>query len=439
MALTDLFRKKKSPRVMVVGIDGLPHSLSKKFIADGTFAFLGKLAKSGRLAKMKVSLPEISAVSWPTFMTGRNPGEHGIFGFTDLKPGSYQMVFPSFADLKTTTLWDRLGQAGKSSVVINQPGTYPARKIKGALVSGFVAVDLMKAVQPIKYLGPLRRLNYEVDVDTQRCRKDHNWLFVDLDRTLEARDKAVELLAKEEDWDFFQVVVTGTDRLQHYLWEAVENTGHPLHAKAVEYYRKVDRFVQTQWERFHKAADVSREGEGFFILSDHGFCGIRREVYLNAWLKEQGWLAWEKPEPDSLENLSAETKAFVMDPSRIYIHRKGRFPKGRVEETEAEGLKREIKATLLELQHEGQPVIRQVFERDEIYRGPETPRGPDLVALSHWGFDLKGSVKAAQVFGRTDLTGMHTWDDALFWSADPVKEDLNIVDLAAILEAKLLA
>jgi len=439
MALANLFRKKKSPRVWVVGIDGLPYTLVQKFTADGTFPFLSTLVKSGHLAQMKVSLPEISAVSWPSFMTGRNPGLHGIFGFTDLRPNSYQMSFPSFADLKTPTLWDRLGQAGKNSVVINQPGTYPARKIPGALVSGFVAIDLMKAVQPIKYLGPLRRLNYEIDIDTSRCRKNHDLLFMQLDQTTETRQAAVELLAKEEDWDYFQVVITGTDRLQHYLWEAVENEGHPRHAQALAYYRKVDDFVKDAWERFHKSTDLSREGDGFFLLSDHGFTGIKQEVYLNCWLKEQGYLVWEKPEPDSLEQLSAATKAFVMDPSRIYLHRRGRYPKGQVDEAEVAALKAELKAKLLELRHEGRPVIRQVFERDEIYSGPETARGPDLVALSHWGYDLKGSIKSNTVFGRSDLTGMHTWDDAFFWSAEPVKSDLNIVDLAGIMEQKLIA
>jgi len=438
MALTNLFRKKKSPRVWVVGIDGLPYSLVQKFTADFTFPFLATLVKSGRLAQMKVSLPEISAVSWPTFMTGRNPGIHGIFGFTDLRPNSYQMTFPSFGDLKTPTLWDRLGQAGKNSVVINQPGTYPARKIPGALVSGFVAVDLMKAVQPIKYLGPLRRLDYEIDIDTSRCRKNPDLLFMQLDRTTEARRAAVELLAKEEDWDYFQVVITGTDRLQHYLWEAVENPGHPHHAKALAYYRKVDDFVKDMWERFHQSADVSAEGDGFFLLSDHGFTGIRQEVYLNCWLKEQGYLAWDQPEPKELEDLSASTRAFVLDPSRIYLHRRARFPKGRVEEAEAPALKAELKARLLELRHEGRPVIRRVFERDEIYSGPETPRGPDLVALSNWGYDLKGSIKANAVFGKSDLTGMHTWDDAFFWSAEPAPPDLNIVDLAGIIERKLI-
>ena len=102
-----LGKKKKS---VVFGIDGLPHSMIEKFIDQGVMPYMGTLAKAGNLTKMKVTLPEISAVSWPSFMTGSNPGTHGIYGFTELRPGSYDMYFPAFKDLKCPTFWDKLGE-----------------------------------------------------------------------------------------------------------------------------------------------------------------------------------------------------------------------------------------------------------------------------------------------------------------------------------------
>ncbi|GAG48050.1 unnamed protein product, partial [marine sediment metagenome] len=80
---------------------------------------------------MKASLPEISSVSWTNFMTGTNPGTHGIFGFTDFKTDSYDLCFPNFLDLKKETFWDKLGEQRKKCIIINQPSTYPARKING--------------------------------------------------------------------------------------------------------------------------------------------------------------------------------------------------------------------------------------------------------------------------------------------------------------------
>jgi predicted AlkP superfamily phosphohydrolase/phosphomutase len=64
--------------------------------------------------------------------------------------------------------------------------------------------------------------------------------------------------------------------------------------------------------------------------------------------------------------------------------------------------------------------------------------GPDLVALSHHGFDLKGSVKRPEVFGRSALQGMHTWDDAFLWCAQPAPEGVNIVDVADIVSSRLI-
>jgi predicted AlkP superfamily phosphohydrolase/phosphomutase len=438
MALKDLFRKKKAGRACVVGLDGVPYTLVQKFCADGTWPFMAGLVKAGSLAQMHVTLPEISAVSWPSFMTGVNPGVHGVFGFIELNP-DYSMRFTNFASLKTNTFWDRLGAKGKKSIVINQPGTYPAREIPGVLISGFVAVELNQAVKPLRYLATLRRANYEIDIDTQRCRKDHDQLFRELDQTLAGRRAVAETLWKGEDWDYFQVVITGTDRLQHYIFPSIEDPAHPRHAQAIAYYRKIDGFIREMWERHHADVSVSREGEGFFLLSDHGFCTIQQEVYVNTWLREQGYLAFEKFPPESMADISAESRAFCLDPGRIYLHRAGKHPKGRVKPEDEAALLAELKTKLLGLRFGEQKVMEAVKLQSEAYQGPEAKNGPDLVCVPHHGFDLKGRIAAEQVFGRSDLTGMHTWDDAFFWSLDPVNPDLEITQLAEIVTKKIVA
>ena len=63
------------------------------------------------------------------------------------------------------------------SVVINQPATYPARPIHGALVSGFVAVHLDKSVFPARYLRTLRDIDYEIDLDLEEVRGRPDPLF----------------------------------------------------------------------------------------------------------------------------------------------------------------------------------------------------------------------------------------------------------------------
>jgi predicted AlkP superfamily phosphohydrolase/phosphomutase len=424
-----LFKKKKRPRVCVIGLDGVPHSLISRFAESGLMPTMAELVPAGYLHHLKASLPEISAVSWTDFMTGVDSGTHGIFGFTDFKPDSYALRFPNFRDLKQETFWDSLGAQGKRCIVINQPSTYPARRINGVLVSGFVALDLAKAVYPPSYKDLLERLRYQIDIDTLKARDDHDLLWRELASTLAGRQKALEYLWKE-DWDYFEFVITGTDRLQHFLWQAVEDESHPHHSNVLDYYRKVDALIRNIILSFRK---MTGGDDGLYLLSDHGFCGIVQEVYLNAWLEKEGFLKFMTDAPTGLEEIAAESVAFALDPNRIYLNIKSRFPKGAVSESECQTLKGELTLKLERLEYEGRKVIRRVFDAREVYHGPWLSSGPDLIALAEPGFDLKGSVKKKEVFGRTNLQGMHTWDDAFFWAGRRLGEDLAIRQIAGLI------
>jgi len=430
------FRRKKS-RIFVLGLDGVPYSLVKKFCEQGLWKFFAQLSDSGRLVPMEVTLPEISAVSWPSFMSGTNPGEHGIFGFTDWKEGSYEIRYPNFSDLKVPTFWDRLGEKGKKSIVINQPGTYPARSIPGIIISGFVAIELTRSVQPLRYLAQLRRMNYQIDIDTHRCRTDHDQLFRELDYTLQKRKDALEYFWDELDWDYFQLVITGTDRLQHYLFDAIEDSAHPRHSQAIRYYQKVEELIKYAWELFFRGESTDREGDNFFLLSDHGFCLIKREIYLNAWLRQEGYLEFEREPPEEIGEIKKTSRAFALDPSRIYLHRKSRFPQGILSEAEADELRRELKEKLLGLEFEGEKVLRAVYLPEEVYSGSELNRAPDLILVSKPGFDLKGNIQKKEIFGNSDLTGMHTFDNAFFWAKEFDQEKAQITELAQVFEQKL--
>ena len=420
---------KNNKRAVVVGLDGVPHSLVEKLTADGTTPHLAELGAASPFARMTVTLPEISAVSWPSFATGLNPGGHGVFGFTELKAGTYDVRFTNSADVKAPTIWDRLGRIRKRAVVVNQPSTYPANAINGALVAGFVAVDFDRAIMPPPLRAKLRALGYEIDVDTVKCREDHDLLQKQLMTTLAGRRKAAAYLWENEDWDYFEVVVTGTDRLQHYLWDALMEGAHPRHGFCLEFYREVDRFVG---EMSARARDA---GAAFYLLSDHGFCGVEREVYLNTWLEQEGFLAFDGGKNDSLAALAAGSRAFALDPNRIYVNVAGKYPRGGVRPGDVPAVLAEIKEGLLALSHNGRPVIRKIFHRDEIYDGPYAASGPDMVAVAHPGFDLKAHLGKAEVFAETNLTGMHTYDDAVFWSAEPPPADVKITDLAKLVLA----
>jgi len=414
----DKLKSKAKPRAVVVGLDGVPYTLLKDLQSKGHIRNMASIFANGYFGQTSVCIPEISSISWSSFMTGAQSGEHAIFGFMDFEPGTYKMYFPNFTHLKAPPLWENLAAQGKKTVVINMPATYPARRIEGALISGFVAIDINKAVYPKALIPRLNEMNYRIDVDTMKARQDHEFLFEDLYATLKGREGAVDLLWEEIDWDVLIVVVTGTDRLMHFLWDAYEQGQHHYHRAFLDYYEEVDRFVGRMYDRF-LGLDGSEDGlNTFYMLSDHGFTGIKTEVYLNRWLEENGYLKYQKAEPDSIMDIGPGSTAFVMDPSRIYVNLKEKYPLGTVDRADYERVRQEIMEGLEELTFEdGKKIARKIYFKEVLYHGPHIDKAPDLVVLSHHGYDLKGKVKTDVVFGRSNLVGMHTQDDAFFYSS----------------------
>jgi len=119
------------------------------------------------------------------------------------------------------------------------------------------------------------------------------------------------------------------------------------------------------------------------------------------------------------------------------VHRQGRFPLGAVGSTEADDLLGHVREGLLALRDDrpgragdGRPVPR-IFARDEIYRGPCVESAPDLVLDFADGYDPKGAFGRTELFGRSALTGMHTYADALFFMnrRDVPTDGLDIIDV----------
>ena len=192
------------------------------------------------MTPMRSSIPTISSVSWSGFMTGTNPGRHGIYGFTDVKRDSYAIYFPNYRHVQGATIWDALGAAGKRSIVLNIPNTYPAKDIQGVLVSGFVAVNIERAVTPASVLPLLKSQGYKIDVDYVNANERPDAFFKDLFETLAGRRRTLAYFLREEDWDCFIGVITETDRLHHYFWNQYVDLAAPLHGRFLDFYRRLD-------------------------------------------------------------------------------------------------------------------------------------------------------------------------------------------------------
>ncbi len=397
------FKTKK--KFMVIGIDGVPYELIENLAQRNVMPNVKRLIEKYSLKKTRAPLPEVSAVSWASFMSGRNPGEHGVYGFTEIDPVDYSYIFPYFPAFPVKTVWEIIEAKKKHSVIINLPGTYPVRPMKGVLVSGFVAPDLERSVFPPSLLPYLREMGYRVDVDSGVARRDKEAFLADLFSTLDTRYRFYQGVV-DKKWDLFFFIITGTDRLHHFFFDAVDNPDSPYYEKFLDYYRRLDAVVGDI------AVSMEKRGIPFIILSDHGFVGIKKEVYLSQYLKEWGYLDLEGEDPRNLESITERAKAFVLDPSRLYIHLEGMYKRGRVKEGDYRELREELRAKFLALEIGGESVISDVFYKEEIYHGPYFDRAPDLVLLSHHGFDLKSGITKGSCYGRELFEGMHSMDNA---------------------------
>ncbi len=391
-----------SPKTVIIGLDGVPFGMLADFAETGVMPNTSRLISEGIFKKMASSIPEVSSVAWSSMITGQNPGEHGVFGFTDLHPGSYRMKFMNFSHLKAPPFWEVW--QGKS-VIINVPSTYPVRETNGVLISGFVSIDFDKSVYPKSLIAPLQGLDYRLDVDAQKAHSSMDLFLEDLEKTLQARIEAYRYLWDTQDWQTFMLVFTGTDRLMHFLWNAYADKDHKYHNAFLDHFRKIDQAIG---EIISRIAD----DDLLIMHSDHGFERLDTEVYLSHLLVEQGLLQFKQGRDAALDNICYGTKAFVLDPARIHLNLKGKYPCGTVEPDDCEQILCRLEELFGSLEKDGKKVIRDIYRKEQLYTGPYLEDAPDLVLVGAEGFNLKANVKNQGLFGQSIFSGKHTQDTA---------------------------
>ena len=396
-------------KIVIIGLDGVPYHLMDDLSNKGIMPNFKKLKQEGIFKEMDSAIPEISSVSWSSIITGVNPGEHGIFGFMELIPGTYTLSFPNFNSLKAPAFWHTID--GKHAI-INVPSTYPAKPLNGFHVAGFVALDLENAVYPKEYIPKLEELNYRIDVDSEKGHQSKELFMKDLFRTLEARHKTALHLWDDSAWDTFMYVITGTDRIGHFLWDAYEDENHEFHTQFLDYFKRIDEFIG-------EISNKMSNDDSLVMLSDHGMGLSKTNVIVNAVLKKHGFLELEDAERINHNHIKPESRAFALDPGRIYLHKENKYPKGSVKKEDEEKILKELTVIFQDLEKDGKKVVKKIFRKEDVYSGPHMDDAPDLILLPNRGFNLRGNIAKTEIFDKDIFTGMHTQEDAFLYVKTP--------------------
>ena len=137
-------------RVIVIALDGVPYSFFPAIGEMNLSPILSSLHKTNKIQTMTTTLPPVSSVAWASFLTGVNPGVHGITGFVDRRQEGYAPFVPTAEEIQVSTIYQHLSRIGLRVCSIGVPATFPPVPINGILVSGFLAPNVERCVYPIE-------------------------------------------------------------------------------------------------------------------------------------------------------------------------------------------------------------------------------------------------------------------------------------------------
>ena len=440
---------KNKYSVLVLGLDGATYDLMLPWIDQGYLPALGNLIGRGAWSRLESTIPPHTPCAWSSFMTGKNPGKHGLFDFAEPVPGDYQFRFANASSRQGESLWGILSRHARRVGVVNVPMTYPPESVNGYLVSG---LDAPHEQSQFTYPQSLRQeiqeqdIAYRIDLqhmgnmrtDSGRRRRLHELCEIETNR-----NRAFEYLRQRNPSDFEMLVYTATDRVQHHFWHYMDSS-HDKHDPAgAEQFRNSIRDVYVHLDGL--IANVLKqvdENTIVMLMSDHGFgptSSVR--IRLNQALASRGLLRFAREGGvgrsqrtvgavlDRLlrstlssgakrkiastfprlrawfENLDeakidwSQTTAYLNEAYRtcpaLWLNREDIKPQGTVANEDEEQALKATEQALLQLKDPttGRPVISHVYRTSDIYHGPCTAKAPDLIP-SWWedGFLIDQSI-----------------------------------------------
>lgn len=472
------------PKVIVIGLDGITPTLLEKWCDSGDLPNLKKIIEHGAYGRLKSTIPPTSATAWTSAVTGRNPGKTGIYSFYNRNTQKNHFELANTNRLRGMTILDILSSTGRSVAAINIPVTYPPRPINGFVITsimtpnqeaGYTYPDDLKKTLEEKYNYLIHPMHgaYTLDEKLDRLHKS-------IDVRRDVLFDYVEQFGSELAW----IVFTESDRIQHYFWAHMDDK-HPYHDSNTK--RKYRDAIKSIYKHLDTAVGeiIERYGEetSYIILSDHGFTGVAKYYYPNAWLKANGYLDAQSvrdtvslkaivkrmlkkmgvltpvllvrrkifpPKTKVEQNIPAfkgnweKTKAFYDIDDGIRINLKGREPYGVVEPGEEYNqLLSDIKEGLLNAvdPETGEPFLADVYIRDEIYSGPMIEDAPDLLLLPKQEEDYRHryagvvSVRTDQLIGpplNPEISGTHSLYGIVMAYGNKVNRKISINDASIV-------
>ena len=490
----------RTMKVLLIGLDGMTFDIARPLMDAGEMTALAALERRGVSATLLSTYPPISAPAWVTFLTGNNPGRHGLFNFQNLDLSRYSGFSETLVNssyIRGKTLLDHAGAAGKRILSYRLPITYPPWPLNGVLVSGQPVPDRTRAyVTPAEEATRLPALSLLSHDELTRVKKAGD--LAALERCNAYELQVMDQITRRAIGDGTDLIVTLTgipDGLHHSFWH-LHDPASPLHDPTASAH---DRSIIRRWyvEIDHMISGwLASLGDEWavIVLSDHGGGpAATRTLNLNYFLAERGYLKPMSRSRVRVENLVAHqadalrrwlggkkvwlknhlpaalqtqlrqrlngtgridwgaTRAYAVPiffpVTGINLNVRGRQPQGVVTRgAEYERVRTEIMAAVAALRDPatGTPLCRQVLRKEEVHSGPHLDNVPDILLVTAEGVD--GGHDVDRLFSpvpeatlRT-LSGTHTMEGIFIAAGAPFRTTVRLespVGLADILPTAL--
>jgi predicted AlkP superfamily phosphohydrolase/phosphomutase len=470
-------------KVLLIGLDGATLDLIEPWAKQGLLPNLESLMRQGTYGRLTSVMPVLSSAAWSSFMTGKNPGKHSIYDFVRRTPDSYRLRVVNHSHNRSDSLWKILSHHDRKVGVINVPMTYPPEEVNGFIVTGLGTPDYKTFTYPEDLGKELLKLGYRVNKRVYYRPGNESEYLQELYGVAEKQFQATQWLLRTQPWDFFMVVFFDTDQMAHYFWRHMDSN-HPLHNPLtdaayqnaiLEYYQRMDAYIG-------KLRQAAGEDTNLLVISDHGAGPLYQDVFLNEWLRQEGYLVIQDDVADlkgryrffsrlgltrdgisiflrknglaRIERLIKDvlgngieflpktqraefpqainwekTRAYSFGyQGQIYLNLKNREPQGIIEPDEAYNeLRQEIIEKLGKLNNpsDGKPVVDQVYTKEEVFQGDYTEYAPDLVLVMRGlsyntrpGYEF--STRTGKIFSDplTHESGSHR-RQGIFFAAGP--------------------
>ncbi|XQQ05176.1 MAG: alkaline phosphatase family protein [Leptolyngbya sp. IPPAS B-1204] len=376
-----------SPRLLIIGLDCMEPSLVFEQWRD-QLPNLSRLMAQGSYGRLESSIPAITVPAWSCMMSGRDPGELGIYGFRNRSNRGYQkMAVADGRTVKFPRLWDLLGDAGWQVAVISVPGTSPPYPVPGQLVSCFLTPNRdLPHTHPPELADQISQWLPDFMLDVPHFRSnDKDSILKNIYALCDQRFTLAIKLLEQAAPDFLMLVDMGVDRIHHAFWKPMDPR-HPQHEPDSPYKNAIRDYYVYVDQRVGELLSYCGDETAVLVVSDHGARPLMGGICLNEWLIAEGYLVLKAP-PDAATPLDeveidwSRTKAWGAGGyyGRVFLNVQGREPQGVIPLREYEQERSRLAENLAAISApDGQPLDTRVFKPQQIY---QKVRGiaPDLI------------------------------------------------------------